>query len=63
MLESVLSKLNKYHLPILDDISYVGKDQAGDQRTLRAHRHALRASLAVDHSESAVRRMGQDLPR
>jgi DNA replication protein DnaC len=27
-LESALAKLDKYHLPILDDIAYVNKDQA-----------------------------------
>jgi DNA replication protein DnaC len=40
-LESVLAKLDKYHLLILDDISYVSKDPSRDQRAVRAHRHAL----------------------
>lgn len=33
-----------------------------DQRALRAHQRPLRAALHADHSQPALRRMGQDLP-
>lgn len=35
----------------------------GDQRTVRADRRPLRATLAADHGQSAVRRVGAYLPR
>ena len=40
-LESAIARLHKYHLLILDDISYVSKDQGQDQGPVRADQRAL----------------------
>jgi DNA replication protein DnaC len=61
MLESAIAKLDRYDLLILDDIAYVTKDQA--ETSVRIDCRALRTAVHADHGQSAVRRMGQDLPR
>jgi DNA replication protein DnaC len=61
-LESALAKLDKYHLLILDDIAYISKDQAENQRAVRADRRSLRAALNADHRQPAVRRLEQSVP-
>ena len=35
-LEAAINRLDRFHLLILDDLAYVSKDQAGDQRAVRA---------------------------
>ena len=57
-LESMIAKLDRYDLLILDDIAYVTKDQAETSVLFE-----LIAAVHDDHSQSAIRRMGQDLPR
>jgi DNA replication protein DnaC len=62
-LESAIAKLDRYDLLILDDITYVSKESGGNQRIVRADLRPLRATLAADHGQSAVRRVGAYLPR
>ena len=62
-LEAAIAKLDKYHLLILDDLAYVTKDQARNQRAVRTDQCPLRATIPPHHRQPAVRRMGQDLPR
>ena len=57
-----VAKLDKFHLLILDDLSYVQKESRRDQRPLRAYRRALRAPLHHDHRQPILRRMGRHLP-
>jgi DNA replication protein DnaC len=57
-LPQALAKLDRYDLLILDDISYVRKDQA-----VRADRRALRAAQHPHHGQPAVLRLGQRVPR
>jgi hypothetical protein len=58
-LESTLTKLDKYHLLILDDMSQQGS--SGNHRPVRVDRKPLRAAIHADHRQSTVRR-GQGLP-
>jgi len=46
-LDAAIGKLFKYHLLILDDFSYVTSEGAENQRSLRAHRRALREPLGA----------------
>ena len=62
-LESTIAKLDRYDLLILDDIALCHQGSGRDERPVRADRRALRAAVHDDHSQSAIRRMGQDLPR
>jgi IstB-like ATP binding protein len=50
-LEGTIAKLDKYHLLILDDIAYVGKDQAETSVPLRA---ALDAGVGLRRSASGA---------
>ena len=49
----------RFHLLILDDLAYVRKDPGRDRRALRTHLRTLRAAIAADHRQSALRGMAQ----
>ena len=61
-LATAIEKLDKYHLLVLDDLSYVQKSQAETSVHLRTDQRPLRAAVLADHRQSAVWRMGFDLP-
>ena len=62
-LPQALAKLDRYDLFILDDISYVRKDQAETGRAVRADRRALRTAQYPHHGQPAVLRLEQRVPR
>ena len=63
-LESALAKLDKYLPPsILDDIVYVSKDQAETSVLFELIGTRYQRRSMLDHRQSAIRRMGQGLPR
>ena len=62
-LEAAIQRLDRYHLLILDDLVYVDQRSGGNIRAVRVDQHPLRTPIASDHRESAVRRMGEGLPR
>lgn len=61
-LESAISKLDRYDLLILDDITYVSKDQAETSVLFELIAGRYERPLAADHGQSAIWRMGADLP-
>ena len=61
-LESLLARLDRYHLLILDDLAYVQKDQAETSVLFEAHLGALRTAIAADHRKPALRGLEQGVP-
>jgi hypothetical protein len=49
----MIAKLDKYHLIILDNLAHVRKDQA-ETSVLFELINAIRAPIAVDHSQPAL---------
>ena len=58
-----LAKLDRFDLLILDDLSYVRRDQAETSRAVRADRRALRAQEHRHHGQHAVLAMGRGVRR
>ena len=62
-LPQALTKLDRYDLLILDDLSYVRKDQAETSVLFELIAEALRAAQHPHHRQPAVLRLGQRVPR
>ena len=60
---SAIAKLDKYHLLILDDLAYVAKDQAETSVLFELISARYEQPFHPHHSQSALRRMEQGLPR
>ena len=58
-----LAKLDRFDLLVIDDLSYVRRDQARDQRALRADLRALRAQEHRHHGQHHVLAMGRGVRR
>jgi hypothetical protein len=61
-LESAIDKLDRYHLLILDGLAYVTKDQAETSVLFELISARYETPIRPDHRQSALRRMGQNLP-
>ena len=62
-LESAITKLAKHHLLVLDDIAYVSKDRAETSVLFELIGSRYERPLIADRSQSALRRVGQGVPR
>ena len=60
-LMTAMTRLDKYRVLIIDDIGYV-KNGCGDSRLVRVHRPPLRKRQPHRYGQSAVQRMGSNLP-
>ena len=62
-LEAAITKLDRYDLLMLDDLSYVRKDQAETSVLFELISRTIRATQLADHRQPALWRVEQGVPR